>query len=492
MTLPVYYYVLSTPLGVLGLIRWSFWLVRRIPAVLYRPIVTPHRLTMSIVVPVYQEDPEVFAAAIESWLRNGVEEVILVIDVSDQLCQDVAKKYPVTVIPTDVPGKRDALRRGWNAASTELVALVDSDTVWADDVAIEVFKPFADPRIGGVGTRQSVYRGKGFLARITDMFLDHRYFDENASQSYLGKAVSCLSGRTAIYRRALLMEIEEEFMHETFWGVPCLSGDDKRLTTLIMEHGHLTYMQRSAEVWSTFPNTWKIFFKQRLRWARNTWRSDLRALSHKWVWRHPFLAFTMVDKAVSGFTLMLGPTFLVLSIVRQNWLFVGILLAWWQLSRSAKLLPHIRRRPSSFLFILPYVGVSWIMALIKLNALLTIRKQRWLTRQVAVENGVVVRTEGAGDGVPAGEATQPVAPSWPAGTARPGPAPVRVPAARVADQPTGPAPRAGGPPQGVPQGAPQGRPSRPGPVPVPPAQRSRSQHPDEAKTEAIPVWVGRR
>ena len=39
MTLPVYYYVLGTPLGVLGLFRWACWLVRRIPAVLYKPIV---------------------------------------------------------------------------------------------------------------------------------------------------------------------------------------------------------------------------------------------------------------------------------------------------------------------------------------------------------------------------------------------------------------------------------------------------------------------
>ena len=183
MTLPLYYYVLGTPLGVLGLIRWSFWLVRRIPAVLYRPVRDRFRLPMSVVVPVYQEDPVVFAAAIESWLANRVLEVILVIDVSDAICREVASRYPVTVITTDVPGKRDALRRGWNRASTELVALVDSDTIWAPDVAAEVCKPFADPRIGGVGTRQSVYGSKGFLARITDMFLDHRYFDENASQS---------------------------------------------------------------------------------------------------------------------------------------------------------------------------------------------------------------------------------------------------------------------------------------------------------------------
>jgi cellulose synthase/poly-beta-1,6-N-acetylglucosamine synthase-like glycosyltransferase len=392
MNLPVYYYVLGTPLGVLGLFRWACWLVRRVPAVLYRPAMDEHRLSMSLVVPVYQEDPHVFAAAIESWLANDVEEVILVIDASDKICQEIARRYPVTVLVTTVPGKRDALRRGWRTAKTDLVALVDSDTIWASDVAAEACKPFADPRIGGVGTRQSVCGSTGFLARITDMFLDHRYFDENASQTLLGKAVSCLSGRTAIYRRALLLEVEDDFMDETFWGVPCLSGDDKRLTTLILERGHLTYMQRTAEVWSTFPTRWRLFFRQRLRWARNTWRSDLRALSRGWVWRHPFLAYTMIDKGISSFTLLLGPIFMVVALVHHNWIFAGVLALWWQISRSAKLLPHIRRRPSSFFFVPGYVVVSWVMALIKIHALLTLRRQRWLTRQVAVENGEVVRT----------------------------------------------------------------------------------------------------
>jgi hyaluronan synthase len=483
MSLPVYYYVLGTPLGVLGLVRWACWLVRRIPAVLYRPITGEHRLPMSVVVPVYQEDPEVFAAAIESWLANDVEEVILVIDVSDEVCRGVAARYPVRVLVTDVPGKRDALRRGWNAARTELVALVDSDTVWAADVAVEVCKPFADPQIGGVGTRQNVYGSKGFLARITDMFLDHRYFDENASQSLLGRAVSCLSGRTAVYRRKLLMEIEHDFMNETFWGVPCLSGDDKRLTTLILERGHLTYMQRTAEVWSTFPNTWKIFFKQRLRWARNTWRSDLRALSRRWVWRKPFLAYTMIDKGVSSFTLLLGPTFMIYSMIVGNWVFCAVLAAWWQVSRSAKLLPHLRRRPSSFFYIPGYVAVSWLMALIKLQALLTIRKQRWLTRQVAVQDGAVVRT-----GPPDEPVLQPLG-----STPEPVPAPEAVPVSvggpeavseavsqAVSEAPTAripvvgplprpvPAPRPGQHPQGQPVPAPPPGPRIEGhPVPTP-------------------------
>ncbi|MEK8174647.1 glycosyltransferase [Streptomyces sp. M19] len=280
------YYLVYLPLGVLGLVRWGCWLLRRSPAALYRPVRNDFRLPLSIVVPVYQEDPEIFAHAIESWLANDVEEIVLVIDVTDRACQEVAARYPVTVVVTDVPGKRDALRRGWEACHTELVALVDSDTIWAEDVAAEVCKPFADPRVGGWHPAERL-QPRGFLQRVNDMYLDYRYFDENAAQTVMGQAVSCLSGRTAVYRRELLLEISGPFMNETFLGVPCMSGDDKRLTTLVLERGHRTYMQRSARVWSTFPGTWRIFVKQRLRWARNTWRSDLRALTRPWIRHHP-------------------------------------------------------------------------------------------------------------------------------------------------------------------------------------------------------------
>ncbi|MER5944823.1 glycosyltransferase [Streptomyces sp. NPDC001904] len=386
------YYLVYLPLGIIGLVRWASWLLRRVPAALYRPARGEYRATLGVVVPVYQEDPEILRLAIESWLANEVDEVVLVIDVTDDVCRRVAEGYPVTVLVTDVPGKRDALRRGWEACRSELVALVDSDTIWADDVAAEVRRPFADPRVGGVGTRQNVYNPRGFLQRVNDMFLDYRYFDENAAQTVLGRAVSCLSGRTAVYRRALLLEVSDDFMSETFLGVPCMSGDDKRLTTLVLERGHRTYMQRSARVWSTFPGALRVFCKQRLRWARNTWRSDLRALSRRWVWRHPFLAYSMIDKSVSSFTLLLSPFFMTYAIVRQDWFFVACLGAWWWVSRSMKMLPHLVRRPTSVLLVPGFVVMSFLMAVIKICALLTVRRQRWLTRQVSVENGVVVRT----------------------------------------------------------------------------------------------------
>jgi cellulose synthase/poly-beta-1,6-N-acetylglucosamine synthase-like glycosyltransferase len=393
-------YLYWVPLGVLGVVRWAFWLVRRIPATLYRPVHNDHRAAMSVVVPVYQEDPRIFELAITSWLQNEVDEVILVIDESDVRCQEVAARYPVTVIVTGVPGKRDALRKGWEAASTEIVALVDSDVIWADNAADELMMPFADPRVGGVASRQNVYDPNGFLSRVNDMYLDYRYFDENAAQTYLGRAVSCISGRTAVYRRELLLEISDEFMSETFLGVPCLSGDDKCLTRLILARGHDTVMQRTARVWSTFPSDASTFVKQRMRWSRNTWRSDIAALFlERWAWRRPYLALTMLDKMVATFTVLVAPVYMVLAIVEHRWLFVLALFIWWWVSRSAKLLPHLRRRPSSFLLVPAFVGVTFVMAVVKIYALATIRRQRWLTRQVEVVDGEVVRTSQTSDDV---------------------------------------------------------------------------------------------
>jgi parallel beta-helix repeat protein len=386
------------PLGLLGLVRWASWLIRRVPASLYRPARTGHFEPLTIVVPVYQEDRRVFRQALESWLANRVEEVICVIDRTDTACLRIAAEYPVRVIPTDVPGKRDALRRGWEAARTPLVALVDSDTIWARDVADRVCEPFADRRVGGVGTRQNVAAPRTVWEHLNDMYLDYRYFDEIASQTVVGRAVSCLSGRTAVYRRELLLRHSRRFMDETFLGVPCMSGDDKRLTTLVLEGGHLTVLQRSARVWSTFPRDGRTFFRQRLRWSRNTWRSDLRALGSRWVWSHKFLAFSMLDKAASSFTLLAAPTFMVLAVAAHHWRVVGLLALWWLISRSAKLLPHLERRPAHAVTMVPvFIVMSFAMALVKIAALLTIRKQRWLTRDVEVSATTkrVVRTVAA-------------------------------------------------------------------------------------------------
>jgi cellulose synthase/poly-beta-1,6-N-acetylglucosamine synthase-like glycosyltransferase len=384
------------PIGALGAFRWAMWMAKRIPALFYRPIKNNYNTTATIVTPVYNEDPVLFRKAIESWIANKPDRIIAVIDVTDTTCMAIAAEYPeVDTIPIDVPGKRAALAVGVDAATTEIVVLVDSDVFWEADVLQKLKMPFIDPQIGGVGTRQNMYPSDGrnptLWERLADIYLDIRYADEVPATTRWGRAVSCLSGRTAAYRTELLQSLREPFLNETFWGTHCMSGDDKRYTSLVLQNGYHTWNQLDARVYSTFKPDFKGFQKQRIRWSRNSFRSDLRALWQGWVWRYPYLAFMLIDKTIAPFTLLVGPVVLLLAIVLGNWQLVAALLIWWHVSRAIKIAPHLLRQPRD-LFIIPvFVVMNYYMSLVKAYSLFTIRQHKWLTRAVAVVNGEVRR-----------------------------------------------------------------------------------------------------
>jgi hyaluronan synthase len=394
---------LFIPIGTLGVIRWFFWLAKVIPALFYRPFRNDFNCSATVITPVYNEEPRLFRQAIESWLRNKPERIIAVIDTTDVNCQQIAKEYPqVEMIVTDVPGKRDALVRGIRAANTDIVALVDSDVIWEPDVLAKLKMPFADPKIGGVGTRQHMTPSNGKSAtlweRMSDILLDLRYTAETPATVAMGQAVSCLSGRTAAYRTDLVKRLSDRFLNETFNGRQVLSGEDKWFTCLVLEEGYKTYNQLNAHVYSTFKPDFKGFVKQRVRWGRNSLRSDLRALWRGWVWRYPYLALNLLDKTVAPFTLLLSPIALAFAVILQKWWLVVAILLWWLVSRFIKLLPHFVRRPLD-IFLLPiFILVSFFLSLVKAHSLLTLNRHEWLTRNVAMQGGRAVRTAGGVSG----------------------------------------------------------------------------------------------
>lgn len=393
---------LLIPIGILGIVRWAMWLTKRIPAMFYRPIKNNYDTTATVITPVYKEDPDLFRQALDSWIANKPDRIIAVIDVTDTVCIDIARtEYAdrVDVILIDVPGKRPALAAGVDESTTDIVVLVDSDVVWEPDVLQKVKMPFADPKIGGVGTRQNMMPTDGkrptIWERIADIYLDIRYTDEVPATTLVGRAVSCLSGRTAAYRTQLLKQLREPFLNETFCGRPCMSGDDKRYTTLVLQAGYSTWNQLDARVYSTFKPDFNGFQKQRIRWSRNSYRSDLRALWQGWVWRHPYLAFMLIDKTIAPFTLLVGPIVLVLSAALGNWGLVVALLIWWHLSRAFKILSHLQRRPKDWLILPFYIAMTYYMSLIKGYALFTINEHKWLTRPVAIVDGKAERVSEA-------------------------------------------------------------------------------------------------
>ena len=170
----------------------------------------------------------------------------------------------------------------------------------------------------------------------------------------------------------------DDFLNEVLLGKRKESGEDKCLTRLIQREGWKTYYQNNAEVYSSATTHFKTFCNQRLRWTRNSHNSDLASMLDGWVWKHPYLAFCMIDRFISTFTLFLGPIFFAIAIYLNHWFIAASIVSWWILGRGIKIIPHLKRRPKDILVLPVYVAVNFSSALIKLYALVTITEQKWI------------------------------------------------------------------------------------------------------------------
>ena len=376
------------PFGFLGLIAWSVWLGRRILTSFYRPVENDHVEDVTVVAPAYRESPEVLERAVQSWLWAGASEIVLVLPADEDYNVARAKRAfafddQVHLLTTDNPMKRNALRIGIQAATKPVVVLSDSDTLWEPDLLENLLMPLADPEVGGVGTRQRVLGAHtSKWRRAADWMLDSKYLTYVPAMARKG-GVSCLSGRTVAYRREILLDVLPDLCGETFWGRPCVAGDDGRLTWLVLNKGYKTTYQQNAVAWTMMPNTARGFFMQRIRWARNSYRCYLRATFRGWLFRQPVITrVSVLQGLLAPFSLTIGFAFVAFALARGDLLLVAVWACWITCGRGIRAIDHLRRNPRN-LVLLPFMAgiVLFAMTAIKYYTLLTMNKQAWITRR---------------------------------------------------------------------------------------------------------------
>jgi cellulose synthase/poly-beta-1,6-N-acetylglucosamine synthase-like glycosyltransferase len=374
------------PIGIVGLISWTVWLFRITLSHFYKPVPPGFRTTTSVVVPSYREDPEIIERCLQSWLAEKPDEVIVVPDLADReviarlrRCKDPRLR----VIPFAHEGKRSALGVGIRASTGEVIVLADSDTEWLPGLLDAVQAPFADPRVGGVGTRQNAYEATSSVwRRVADWMIDIRYLNYVPSQGRAG-AVACLSGRTAAYRASVIRPLTGHLEHEFFLGKLCNSGDDGRLTWLVLAAGYRTVHQSTARTVSMFPDRLGAFLKQRIRWSRNSYRCYLTAIWKGWLWRQPLICqVSVLQVSLTPVTMGIAMAYLVRWFFHPEQWVATIAIAWLLFGRGLRGLAHLRQRPSD-IFLLPLVAVMtvFIALFVKTYALITMNRQGWLTRR---------------------------------------------------------------------------------------------------------------
>jgi hyaluronan synthase len=384
---------LLVPVGVVGILSWSIWLIRKVLSARYRPTVNDFRTTTSVVVPSFREDPEVLERCLDTWLAQDPTEVIVVLDVEDEEAfrRLTAREEPrLIVLSFAHQGKRSALGVGIRRARGEVLVLCDSDTNWTPGLLDAVQMPFVDPEVGAVGTRQNVHEPMSSIwRRVADWIIDLRYLDYVPATGRAG-AVVCVSGRTAAYRRSAVLPVLENLEHEFFLGRRCIAGDDGRLTWLVLASGYKTVHQDSARALSMFPGTFRAFVKQRVRWSRNSYRCYLTAAWKGWLWRVPLVSQITVLQILFTPVTMFAAIFYVVAAgfgEDPGWA-LALAVAWLFIGRAIRSVSHLRRRPSDIVM-LPLVTlvIAMVALPIKTYALLTMNKQGWLTRRADLTGG---------------------------------------------------------------------------------------------------------
>jgi len=384
---------LLLPLGVIGVISWSVWLIRKIMSARYRPLVNDFRTATSVIVPSFHEDPDIIVRCLDTWLAQNPTEVVIVLDVQDVEARDrlmARRDRRVHVMMFAHEGKRSALGVGIRAAHSELLVLTDSDTLWTPGLLAAVQMPFADPKVGAVGTRQNVYESRSSIwRRVADWIINLRYLDYVPATARSGGVV-CVSGRTAAYRRSAVMPVLANLEHEYFMGRRCVAGDDGRLTWVVLAQGYRTEHQDSARALSMFPSTFKAFCKQRVRWSRNSYRCYLTAIQKGWLWKQPLISQLTVFQILFTPVTMLATVYYLVAACFSPYggLAIGLGFLWLFVGRGIRSIAHLRERPSD-LVILPLVTIVIMMVAlpIKTWAFVTMNKQGWLTRRADLIGG---------------------------------------------------------------------------------------------------------
>jgi GT2 family glycosyltransferase len=222
-----------------------------------RPYPNVWQPPVTVVVPAYNEEAGI-AGTIRSILASTHPVHVIVVDdgSTDRTAAVVhgLGRPEVELIRQPNSGKATALTNGVAAARTDLVVLVDGDTVFEPTTVAELIRPFSDPDVGAVagnakvGNRRTLLGQWQHIEYVIGSNLDRRMFD----------ALGCMPtvpGAVGAFRRNAIMDLG---------GVPAETlAEDTDLTMELLRAGWRVVYAENARAWTEAPATLGQLWKQR-------------------------------------------------------------------------------------------------------------------------------------------------------------------------------------------------------------------------------------
>ena len=397
----VLYFKFNKWLYLYSIVAAIFLLSRYLFAWFYRPVPIDRKYTppVTIIIPCFNEETWIRRTIIsclnQDYPVNNLEVIVIddhstdnsvqvIKDTIDELIAkearyNVANRLRYYVQPKNA-GKREAMAVGAKMAKHDLLVFVDSDSFLNPFAIINLVQPFKDKDMGGVSGRTDV--ANTYTNGLTKMQAVRYYISfrvMKAAEAYFD-AVTCLSGPLSCYRKDLVMENMDAWLHQTFLGQRATFGDDRSMTNFILRK-HRTSYQDSAICATIVPNSYEVFLKQQMRWKRSWLRESINASKFMWK-KEPFMSLCfymgVLVPIIAPVIVLYNLVYVPLAYRVFPWTFMlGMLLMSLMMSFAQKLLRKSDTWWYGLWFCLYYEAVLlWQMPI----AWVTFWKSNWGTR----------------------------------------------------------------------------------------------------------------
>lgn len=342
----------------------------------------------TLIVPTFNEPPEIFARALASLKRLDYPdlEIIIVDDgsINAAKIKKITERAEFTYLYQANAGKREAMYLGLNNARKEssVILFSDSDTVWQPMAAKRLVDCLLDKEETGAVTGEVAVlnHNHSVMTRLIGMRYHMAFAYERAAQSYF-KTVTCISGPLGAYKREVLESVKEDFISQTFLGKICTYGDDRHLTNLVLMRGLKVRYAAKAKCYTQAPTKFFSLLKQQSRWGKSYWREllwQMKALPKHGL----YLWYDFIVTAVLPFLLIGSVIYhLILAALGQPDALIALFITIGIMSFVRILDPMIRKQDAWYLLFVLYAFIYFLILLpVKLLALVTMTSGKWGTR----------------------------------------------------------------------------------------------------------------
>lgn len=229
--------------------------------------------TVSILIPAHNEEVvirQTLKAMVQLSYPKHLLEIIVINDNSSDGTGDIVRSFSeqydhIHMIETKPPfagkGKSTALNEGLKASTGEVICVYDADNMPEQKAVYHlVLGLLNDPKAGAVvGKFRVINAAKNLLTKFINIeTICFQWMAQGGRWKWF--SIATIPGTNFAIHRHILEELGG-------WDVHALA-EDTELTIRVYNLGYVIRFFPAAITWEQEPETWKVWWRQRTRWAR--------------------------------------------------------------------------------------------------------------------------------------------------------------------------------------------------------------------------------